>query len=128
MTRQNERSVPEVLQDIVNNIQEIVRSEFRLAKSEIKEQASKAAKPAAALAIGIVLAIYALGFMLLTIVYALATVISAWLAGLLVTAVVAVVAVVLVTTSKERLKRVKPPEKTIESLKENVGWGKNQIK
>ena len=128
MTRQNERSVPEVLHDIVSNIQEIGRSEFRLAKSEIKEQVSKAAKPAATLAMGIVLAMYAFGFMLLTIVYVLATVVSAWLAALLVTAVVAVVALVLVTAGKDRLKRVKPPEKTIETLKENVEWAKTQIK
>jgi uncharacterized membrane protein YqjE len=128
MTRQNERSVPEVLHDIVSNIQEIGRSEFRLAKSEIKEQVSKAAKPAATLAMGIVLAMYAFGFMLLTIVYVLATVVSAWLAALLVTAVVAVVALVLVTAGKDRLKRVKPPEKTIDTLKENVEWAKNQIK
>jgi uncharacterized membrane protein YqjE len=128
MTRQNERSVPEVLHDIVSNIQEIGRSEFRLAKSEIKEQVSKAAKPAATLAMGIVLAMYAFGFMLLTIVYVLATVVSAWLAALLVTAVVAVVALVLVTAGKDRLKRVKPPEKTIETLKENVEWANNQIK
>lgn len=71
---------------------------------------------------------YALGFMLLTIVYVLATLVSAWLAALLVTAVVAVVALVLVTAGKDRLKRVKPPEKTIETLKENVEWAKNQIK
>ena len=128
MTRQNERSVPEVLHDIVSNIQEIARSEFRLAKSEIKEQVSKAAEPAATLAMGIVLAMYAFGFMLLTIVYVLATVVSAWLAALLVTAVVAVVALVLVTAGKDRLKRVKPPEKTIETLKENVEWAKTQIK
>jgi uncharacterized membrane protein YqjE len=128
MTRQNERSVPEVLQDIVSNIQEIVRSEFRLAKTEIKEQVSKAAKPAATLAAGILLAFYALGFMLLTIVYALATVISAWLAALLVTAGVALAAVMLVTIGKERLKQVKPPQKTIATLKENVEWTKTQIK
>jgi nitrate/nitrite transporter NarK len=128
MTRLNERSMPGVLQDILRNIQEIGRSEFCLAKSEIKEQASKAAKPAAALAMGIVLAMYALGFMLLTIVYVLTTVIAAWLAALIVTAVVAVVAVVLVVTSKERLKQVKPPEKTIETLKENVEWAKTQFK
>jgi len=34
----------------------------------------------------------------------------------------------LVVTSKERLKQVKPPEKTIETLKENVEWAKTQFK
>ncbi len=39
-TSQPQRSVPEVLQNIVSNLQEIIRSEFRLAKTEIKEEAS----------------------------------------------------------------------------------------
>ena len=40
-----DRSFADVLQDIVGNIQEIVRSEVRLAKAEISEEARKA-KPA----------------------------------------------------------------------------------
>jgi hypothetical protein len=38
---QNGRSMTEVLQDIVANIQEIFRSEFRLAKAEIHEETTK---------------------------------------------------------------------------------------
>ena len=37
-TSQRQRSVPEVLQDIVGNLQEIIRSEFLLAKTELKEE------------------------------------------------------------------------------------------
>ena len=55
-TPQMQRSVPEVLQDIVGNLQEIVRSEFRLAKTELKEEASRAAKPVATFGMGLVLA------------------------------------------------------------------------
>src|ERR1700680_529240 len=102
MTRQNERSVPEVLHDIVSNIQEIGRSEFRLAKRESKEQVSKAAKPAATLAMGIVLAMYAFGFMLLTIVYVMATVVSALLGALLVASVGGGVGVGFVPAGEER--------------------------
>jgi uncharacterized membrane protein YqjE len=124
---QNNRSMTEVLQDIVANIQEIVRSEFRLAKTEISEQASKAAKSSAPLGGGIVLALYALGFILLSIVYALEIVVAAWLAALIVGVAVAVVAAILVSVGSKRLKQVRMPEKTIVSVKENVQWAKNQI-
>jgi Putative Actinobacterial Holin-X, holin superfamily III len=59
---QTQRSVPEVLQDIVGNPQEIVRSEFRLAKTELKEEAAKAARPAATFGGGLVWASIESGF------------------------------------------------------------------
>ena len=55
-TPQTQRSVPEVLQDIVSNLQEIIRSEFLLAKTELKEEAKQAAKPATTFGAGLVLA------------------------------------------------------------------------
>lgn len=123
------RTVPEVLQDIVGNIQEIIRSEFRLAKTEIKEEAAKATKPAVSLGTGIVLGFYALGFILWTIVLAIATQVAMWIAALIVGGVLAIVSLVLITGAMKKLKHVKPvPEKTIESLKENVQWAKNQTK
>src|ERR1700731_4437455 len=124
---QNNRSVTEVLQDIVANVQEIVRSEFKLARTEIGEQATRAAKSSAPLGSGVVLGLYALGFILLAIVYALEMVVAAWLAALIVGAAVAVVAAILVSVGRKRLKQVRMPEKTIVSVKENVQWAKNQI-
>jgi len=125
---QNNRSVTEVLQDIVANIQEIVRSEFKLARTEIGEQATRAAKSSAPLGSGIVLAPYALGFILLAIVYALEMVVAAWLAALIVGVAVAVVAAILVSVGRKRLEQVKMPQRTMASVKENVEWAKNQIR
>jgi len=115
------------LQDIFANIQEIFRSEFKLAKTEISEQAAKAAKSGAPLGSGIVLALYALGFILLAIVYALEMVVAAWLAALIVGAGVALVAAILISIGRKRLQQVRVPQKTIVSVKENVQWAKNQI-
>ena len=125
---QNNRSMTDVLQDIVANIQEIVRSEFQLAKTEISEEAAKAAKSSAPLGGGIVLALYAFAFILLAIVYALEMVVAAWLAALIVGAAVAVVAAILISVGRKRLQQVKMPERTIVSVKENVQWARNQIK
>jgi Putative Actinobacterial Holin-X, holin superfamily III len=61
---QMQRSVPEVLQDIIGNIEEIIRSEFRLAKTELSEKASDAAQSAKTFGVGLFLGFYGLGFLL----------------------------------------------------------------
>ena len=128
-TPQMQRSVPEVLQDIVGNLQEIIRSEFRLAKTELKEEAAQAARPAATFGVGLVLGFYGTGFLLLAAVYALSMVIAGWMAALIVGAILTVVAASLVSSSGKKLKLVNPsPDKTIQNLEENVQWAKQQIK
>lgn len=129
MAGQNGRSVPEVLQDIVGNIQEIIRSEFSLAKIEIKQEAAQAKGPVMMWLIGGTLGLYALGVLLITAVFGMATVMPIWIAALIVGAVLSVVSITLLSTAANRLKQVhKVPERTIESLKENVQWAKEQIK
>ena len=126
---QNGRSMAEVLQDIVANIQEIFRSEFKLAKAEIHEETTKIARSSVPLGIGILLALYAVGFVLLAAVHALATMVDAWLAALIVGVAVGVISMVLVSIGRKRLKQVKVvPEKTIGTVKENVQWAKHQIR
>ena len=128
-TPQIQRSVPEVLQDIVGNLQEIIRSEFRLAKTEVKEEASRAAKPVAAFGAGLVLGFYGIGFLLLASVYGLSMVMAGWLAALIVGAILAVVAMGLIGSSAKKLKSVNPtPNKTMRSIEENVQWAKHPIK
>jgi hypothetical protein len=128
-TPQMQRTVPELLGNIVDNIQQIIRSEFRLAKAELQETASKAAKPATALGAGFLLGLYGLGFLLLAAVYALSTIMAAGLAALIVGGALALVSIVLVSSSAKKLKALNPaPEKTIQTLQENVQWAKNQIK
>src|SRR3954463_14054761 len=115
MAWQNERSVPDAVQAIVGNVQEIFRSEVRLAETELKEKAVKAGKATAMLGAGIVLGIYALGFLLLTIMLALAVAIPAWAAALCVCLVAGAIAAVCVSAGRTELKRLNPrPERTIE--------------
>ena len=86
------RSFSDILQSIVRNVQEIVRSEVRLAKIEIREEAVKAKSASLFLGTGAVIAIFAILFLLLTIIYALALVIPIWAAALIVGAALAVTA------------------------------------
>lgn len=124
-----EGSVAGLLQEIVGNIQEIIRSEVRLAKVEVKEDATSMGKAAGMLVTGAVLGIYALGILLLFLVYALNGPLPDWAAALVVGLIVAAVAGVLVKIGLDRIKSVNPaPDKTIDSVKEDIQWVKQQTR
>jgi uncharacterized membrane protein YqjE len=126
---QMQRSVPEILEDIASNLTQIVRAEFRLAKTELKEGAEKVAGPGAALGAGVALALYGLGFLLLAAVYALSSIMAGWLAALIVGGVLSVAAGILLAAGGTKLKRVNLTHgKTVQTLEEDLQWAKQQIK
>jgi uncharacterized membrane protein YqjE len=69
-----DRSFSDVLQNIIRNVQEIVRSEVRLAKAEIQEEAVKTKTSILWLGAGVLAGIFGVFFLLFTTVYALAIV------------------------------------------------------
>lgn len=125
---ETDRSIPEILRDITSNVQQIIRAEVLLAKTEVKDEAMHATKAGRPLIGGAIAALYAAGFLLLCCVYALQLVVAAWAAALIVGGGVAVVAAFLVNVGLKRLRQVSPtPERTIASVKENLQWTKNQV-
>ena len=124
-----ERSVSDVLQDILRDVQEILRSEVRLAKAEIRQEATRAAASALWVAVGVVGVVSAWIFLLWTAAYALATILPMWAATLAVTVAMAGVGSVLIAVGLRRLRRISPmPERAIESFKENLEWMKQPTK
>ena len=118
-----------LFQNVIPNVQEIVRSEVHLAKVEIKEEAQEAAKAGVSLGIGLVVSVYSVGFILLCIVYALSLVLPSWLAALIVGVALGTTAFILVQTGWKKLRKVQPgPVKAIDSMKETAEWAKNQGK
>jgi uncharacterized membrane protein YqjE len=128
-TPQTQRSFTDVLQDIVSNIQQIIRAEVRLAQVEIKEKANRASKPLSVLVTGAVLGLYGLGFLLLAAVYGLSLVLPTWGAALIVGAVIAIIGGGLVASGLTKLREINPvPEKTVQTMKETAQWAKEQTK
>jgi len=128
MAIEAERSVPEVLQDIVGNVREILRSEVRLATAELKQQAGAAARAAVMVLVGAVFGIYALGFLLLALVYGLAALFASWWIGaVIVGGGLALIALALLGIGRGRMRTVHPaPERTIRTVKENLEWDKSR--
>ena len=124
-----DRSVADVLQDILHNVQDILRSEVRLAKAEIRQEATQAAAAALWMTIGVVGLLSAWMFLLWTAVYALTTVLPLWAATLVIAVAVACAGGTVLTAGLRRFTRMKPmPERTIESLQENLEWMKQPTK
>jgi putative superfamily III holin-X len=124
-----ERAFSDVLHDIVRNLQDIVRSEIRLATVEIRDDARQAAASAVWIAAGTIGALSAWAFLLWTITFALSTRMSMWAATLVVAVVLASAASVLIVGGIRRVKRIHPvPERTIASIKENVEWIRHPAK
>ena len=129
MPRDDARSDSDVLQDIFGNLQDIVRSEVRLAKVEFKTEASQAARAGKPLIAGAVLGIYAGGLLLLALVYGLSLMLPPWMAALSIGVVLSLMSAILIGVGRARLRLVNPKaSKTAASMKENVQWLKDQTR
>jgi hypothetical protein len=122
------RSIPEILQDVLTNIQDIVRAEVRLARAELGEELNAARSGGLLMGVGAVAAIFSALFLLLACVYALGLVIPDWAAALIVAAVVGIAGAVTLSLGVKRLKTIQAAPKTAASLKENVRWAKQLTK
>jgi protein-S-isoprenylcysteine O-methyltransferase Ste14 len=127
--RESDPSVATLLSGIVADAQELVRQEIALARQEVREEISTAKD--AGIKLGIAGAVLAIGGLLLvlTLAQALADLLDwpAWAGYGLVGVVLAIVGYFLLSAAQKRLKEVHPvPEKTVETLKENVEWLKDR--
>ena len=122
------RSIPEILRDVLANIQDIVRAEVRLAKAELGEDLSRARTGGVLIGVGAVAAIFSALFLLLACVYVLGRVMPNWAAALVVAAAVGVAAAVTLALGLKRFKTIQAAPKTAASLQENVRWAKELTK
>jgi uncharacterized membrane protein YqjE len=122
-----DRSMGDVVRDIISNVQEMVRSEVRLAKAELREEAERSTAAAKLIGIGAGMALLATGFVLVSVTQLLALVMPPWVASLLVGAVLGITGFVLLQQGRSRFS-VPKPTKTIENVKENVQWMKDQTR
>lgn len=123
-----DRPISAVLSDIVGNVQHIVRSEFRLAKTEVTEELGKSAGAAILVAAGGAMLLLSGVFVMLAAVYALSIVMPPWAAALIVGVAEGIMAAVCIAAGLRKFKTVRVPPKTAESMKENVEWAKQLTK
>ncbi|MCW5976971.1 MAG: phage holin family protein [Bryobacteraceae bacterium] len=123
-----ERSISELFSDLARQTSELVRQEVALAKVELTENARRAGRNAAFLAVGGAIGYAALLAFLGAAILLLALWMPAWAAALTVAAVAGIIAAILVTKALAALRRIDfVPRQTIETLKEDAEWIKHQV-
>src|SRR5207253_2453142 len=133
-----ERSLGDLFSELATETSTLVRQEVALAQVELTQKATKVGKEVGFLVVGGAVGYAALLVILAAAVIGLAQIISsvsgwtyvtsAWIASAIVGAVVAGVAYMLVTNAIAKLKNTDlAPRKTIESVKEDAQWIKDQV-
>ncbi len=125
-----DRSTGDLVRELSEQVSALVRQEVELAKAEMAEKGRKAGLGAGMLGGAGVAALAAIGALTAFLVLVLDLVLPAWAAALIVTAVWGAVAGVLALRGREKVREVgKPmPEKTVDSVKEDVQWLKGRTR
>lgn len=122
-----EPSLGQLFADLTREMTTLVRQEISLAGTELSQKTSRVGKELGFLALGGLVA-YA-GFLAVVgaAIWLLATAMPGWVAALLVGLVVAGVGYFLVQKGLTALKHMDlAPRQTIETLKEDITWAKQQ--
>lgn len=113
--------------EVAKDLSTLVRQEIALAKAELQQEAKTAGAAAGAFGGAGFAGYFVLFFLSLAGVYGLDSVMPAGWAALIVAGVWAVIAGVLALVGKNKINQFSPkPERTIETVKEDVQWAKTR--
>ena len=117
-----EPTVAQLIQQVTEESSRLVRTELKLAQAEMTEKAKTAGVGLGAFGAAGILALYGVGCLILTGVYALSLVLPAWAAALIVGAVVLAIAGVAALVGKKKVSEATPPvpEHAVENVKADV--------
>jgi hypothetical protein len=117
-----------MLGGLLKDLQDLVRGEVALAKAEIKEDVSTAGKGVASLATAAFFGLTGFIFLMLGLTYLLNIWMRMWIAASIVGVLLVAIAAVLGMSGKKKLSAASlKPDQTIDSLKEDQQWAKEQI-
>ncbi len=124
----DERSIGDLFTELATETGTLVRQEMALAQTELTQKATKAGKNIGYLAVGGAVAFTAVLSLTAAVILLLSLWIPAWLSALLVGLVIGGAAYFIVTSALAELRETDPvPRETIENIKEDAKWLKNEV-
>ena len=123
-----QESVSELIKDLSRDISDLVRQEIELARAEMMEKGKKAGIGAGMVGGAALMGAAAVGGSMATLIIVLDPWMPLWLAALITTVLYAAVAAVLALRGRDELRQTGTPipEKTKESVKEDIQWAKTR--
>jgi Putative Actinobacterial Holin-X, holin superfamily III len=124
----SDRSIAELLRQLSDQTSTLVRQELDLAKAELTVKAKQAGKGAGMFGGAGIFGLYGVGALTACAILALSLAVTGWLAALIVAVVYCAIAGVLALAGKNKVQEGVPPvpERTVESVKEDVQWTKQR--
>jgi uncharacterized membrane protein YqjE len=125
-----QHSTGDLVRELSEQTTTLVRQEMELAKAELSQKGKVVGAGAGMLGGGALVGLLALGVLTALILSLLDKAMDFSLAALIVTLVYAAGAAVLAMAGRDRIKQGMPPapEETVETVKEDVEWARNQAK
>lgn len=125
-TPNGDKSLGELVATATKDLSVLVKQEVALAKTEIKREVTAAGMGAGLFGGAGVTGLFALIFLSIAAAFGLAGLgLPLGWGFFIVGALYLVVAAVLALTGKKKISQVGPPEKTIETVKDDVAWAKH---
>ena len=123
-------SIGDLFADLTRDMSTLVRQEVQLAKTEVTHKLSSVGKDVGFMVVGGLLAYSGFLALIAAIIIILGSVgVPWWLSALLVGIVVAAVGYFLIMKGRDALKRLDmAPHQTIQTLKEDAEWAKEQTR
>jgi len=127
MTKE-EKSLGDLFSELASETSNLVKQEVSLAQAELTQKAVKVGKNVGFLVVGGAIGYAALLAFITALIIGLSYLIPAWAAALIVGIVVAIAAAVLIMSALNALKNVGlTPTQTVETIKEDAQWLKDQM-
>jgi uncharacterized membrane protein YqjE len=121
-------SLGDTVTGIVQDLQEIVRGEVQLAKTEIKEDASQMGKALGMIGAAAFLGLTGFIFLMLGVTYLINKSLEMWLSAGIVGLALLIIGGIVGMVGKSQMQQANfVPEQTIDSVKEDKEWASHQI-
>lgn len=123
-----ERSLGDLFSELASETGTLVRQEVALAQVEMTKKATSVGKNVGYLVVGGAVAYAAALALIAAVIIGLSYFIPAWAAALIVSVVVGIAAYMMISSALAALKKTDlAPRETVETLKEDAQWLKDQV-
>jgi uncharacterized membrane protein YqjE len=124
----DEKSLGDLFSELASETSNLVKQEVSLAQAELTQKAVKVGKNVGYLVVGGAVGYAALLAFIAALIIGLSYLIPAWAAALVVGIVVAIAAAVMIMSALSALKNTGlTPTQTVETIKEDAQWLKDQM-
>lgn len=127
--QKEDQSLGDLFAELSQEVSALVRQEAQLARTEITQKAKAAAKDAAFIAAGGLIAYGGFLAIIAGIVVLLGYAIPLWLSAVIIGVLVAIAGYMLFLQGRNNLRATNvAPQETLDTLKEDATWARNQVK